>query len=485
MEDLIPNRLRFTKVVSFMTARSIMVFSLMTLATLSGCGSERLSPAALAARKALQFERAQEALDKLSAEPVDDTPEGHYLRAIALERLNRVEAANAEAKIAVERAPKNPKYLGLTLRLQLFKGDEKAIEPLLELHDQHPSSAAVSLDAIYAFQAKSVKQRTDRKLRAAKVQLEKGEASLQTAISLSSEIPECQHELIGMAIWFERPDEALKLLDGLLREEPDNIVNLRKRTKVLVMAKKSAEAISAASLLYRKLERTEPAAVELANTLNRLPPSPAVLEQYAALRESFPQNTAILLRHCWSLGKAGRLDDSCDILAKAFALQTDPRRKRLMAESAVAIPLEMGDADVAEKQLKQYRATIRDQQLLAFLEGQLAFLKKDYEQSYVKMNSVLETFRKDNTASRELAKSALGWIRRLASQKTLADQVRRAAELTLRRSGLNRGDEPAIRDEAQSLLNLLESAPRDEPVRETLPTIGRPEVEEEAKPDPS
>ena len=282
----------------------LAICGLLLLAVLSGCGGDRLSPAALAARKALQFERAQEALDKLSAEPVDDTLEGHYLRAIALERLERLEAANAEAKIAVDRAPKNPKYQGLVLRLKLFAGEITAIEPLLELHDQHPSSAAVSLCAIYAFQAKSVRQRSDGKFRAAKVQLEKAEAGLQTAVSLASEIPECQNELISMSMWFERPDDALKLLDGLLREEPDNIDFLRNRAKVLVMAKKSAEAISAASLLYRRLERTERAAVELANTLIHLPPSPAVLEQYASLRESFPQNLPIQLRHCWSLGNS-------------------------------------------------------------------------------------------------------------------------------------------------------------------------------------
>lgn len=460
------------------TRMTLRVVSLMLITMFSGCGGESLSPAALAARKALQFERPQEALDKLSAQPVDDTPEGHYLRAIALERLDRMEAANAEARIAADRAPKNPKYLGLILRFQLFRGDDKAIEPLLELHDQHPSSAAVSLDAIYAFQAKSVRQRTEVKLRAAKVQLEKAEASLQTAVSLAAEIPECHNELIGMAIWFERPDDALKLLDGLLREEPDNIGFLRNRTKVLMMAKKSAETISAAALLYRKLERTEAAAVEFANTLNRLQPSPAVLEQYASLRESFLQNTAILLRQCWSLGKAGRMDEVAEILGTAFDQQTDKQRKRLIAESAVAIPLEMGEADVAEKQLKRYRATIRDNQLRTFLEGQLAFLRKDYDSSYAKMNSVIEIYRKDNTASRQLSQAALGWIRRLATQQTLTEQVRLAAELTLRRSSLNRGDEPAIRDEAQSLLNLIESTPK-EPPPPSLPTVGRTATEEE------
>src|SRR5712691_8019758 len=313
----------------------LMVCGFLLLATLAGCGGERLSRAALAARKALQFERPQEALDQLSATPADTTPAGHYLRAIALERLDRLDAAKAEAKLALERSPKDPKYLGLQLQLKLFDDDESAIDPLLQLRDEHPSSAAVSLFAVFAYQAKHVRLRSERKLRAARVQLEKAEASLKTALSLSAEIPECHRELIGMALWFEQPAEALKLLDGLLRQEPDNIELLRKQVHVLVLAKHSAEAISAASQLYKRLERTEGAAVEFANTLNRLPASPAVLEQLSALREHFPQNTAILLRQCWSLGKSGHVAKACETLATAFEQQTDVRCKRLIAESAV------------------------------------------------------------------------------------------------------------------------------------------------------
>ncbi len=435
---------------------TLLIFGGM-LALLTGCGGERLTPAALAARKALQFERPQEALDKLSEGAGDKSTEGHYLRACALEQLGRIPAAKAEADLAIAAAPKNPKYKGYVLRLKLFEGDEAAIEPLLQLHEENPSSSSVSLYATFAFQAKHVKQRSGGKLRAARVQLDKAQASLKTALSLAAEIPECQRELVEMAIWFEQPDEALKLIDSLLREELDSIDLLRQRVRVLLLSKQSAEAISTAATLYKRRDRTEIAAVEFANVLNRLPPSPAVLDQYKTLREHFPSNTAILLRNCWSLGKGGQVDLACQELAKAFEQQTDPSRRLMLAQSAVAIPLETNNADIAAEQLKKYRKVIGNDQMLAFFEGQLAALRKDYALSVEKMQDVVNAYRTDSAASPEMARTALDRIRQILTEQQLADQVRKAAELTLRRAGLSHYDESDVRDEARSLLNVLES----------------------------
>ena len=435
---------------------SCLLATLCLLMTLSGCGGEQLSPQGVAARKALQFARPKEALDKLSEGTGDTTPEGHYLRAFALEQLNRLDAAKAEIKLALDAAPKNPKYKGYSLRLKLFERDDTAIEPLLELHKENPSSAAVALYAVFAFQAKHVRQRADMKLRAARVQLENAQTSLKTALTLAGQIPECQRELLGMAVWFEQPDDALKLVDALLRDEPDNIEFLRDRIKVLLLAKQSVDAISSATTLYKRLERTEAAAVEFANILNRLPPSPAVLGQYDTLREHFPSNTAILLRYCWSLGKAGRSKEACAELAKAIGQQTDPRRRRTLAQSAIAIPLEAENDEIAAEQLKRFRKEIRDDQVLAFFDGQLASLRQDYALAIEKMQDVVNVYRTDSNASPELARMALGRIQRMLTEQQLAEQIRKAAELTLRRSGVDRYDAVEVRKEAQSLLNLLE-----------------------------
>lgn len=63
--------------------KSTLLMGLLMLAAIPGCGGERFSPAALAARKALQFARPQEALDKLSEGAGESTPAGHFLRACA------------------------------------------------------------------------------------------------------------------------------------------------------------------------------------------------------------------------------------------------------------------------------------------------------------------------------------------------------------------------------------------------------------------
>ena len=243
------------------------------------------------------------------------------------------------------------------------------------------------------------------------------------------------------------------------------------------MTKKPTETISAATALYKQQERTEAAAVEFSNTLNRLPPSPVVLRQFESLRETFPTNTAILLRHCWSLGKAGRSAEACAELATAFDQQSDARRRRTLAQSAVAIPLEAEDADTAAQQLKRFRKEIRDDQMIAYFEGQIAELRKDYAGSVTKMQDVVNIYRTDSNASPELARIALAHIQKVLTEQQLAEQIRNAAELTLRRGGINQHDAIDIRKEAQSLLNLLEvhDRPSTEKPKTEGPTIVIPD----------
>ena len=79
-------------------------------------------------------------------------------------------------------------------------------------------------------------------------------------------------------------------------------------------------------------------------------------------------------------------------------------------------------------------------------------------------------------------RAALREIQRLVSQEILADQIRKAAELTLRRAGLNRADAADVRDDARSLLQLLETNDRND--AEQPPAIGQPATEGESKPSP-
>ena len=130
----------------------------------------------------------------------------------------------------------------------------------------------------------------------------------------------------------------------------------------------------------------------------------------------------------------------------------------------------MGDADTAALQLKTYRKEISDDQMVAFFEGQIAAIRKDYEASVSKMQDVVNIYRSDNRASPELVRVALGHIQQVLTEQQLADQIRKAAELTLRRSGINQDDAVNIHKEAESLLNLLEV--HDRPTNETPKSQG-------------
>lgn len=71
---------------------------------------------------------------------------------------------------------------------------------------------------------------------------------------------------------------------------------------------------------------------------------------------------------------------------------------------------------------------------------------------------------------RSLVRVALGHIQQVLTEQQLADQIRKAAELTLRRSGINQDDAVNIHKEAESLLNLLEV--HDRPTNETPKSQG-------------
>lgn len=433
---------------------------------LSGCGGEGAPKAIVDARKAMQLDKPQAAIDALSADPADDTPEGHYLRAVAFDRMERAEAAKAETQIAIEKAPKVVKYSAFAQRLKMFNGDEKAIDSLLELHEANPSSAAVSFHAVFAYQAKHVRLRTAGKLRAARVQLEKAQVAIKVALSLAAEIPEFHRELIAQSLWFEQPEDSLKLVEALLKDNPNDEALQRDKIKVLMLAKQSAETIRAAAELYRQLERTEAAAMEFAMTLHRLPASPATVEQFEMLRDAYPANMAILVRHCWTLGRGGRTKDACELLNAELSRHDKVSEQRLLGLSAISIPLELNEPDLAEAQFTKHRDLIGEGAVREYFAGRLAVLQKHEDEGLKHLQAVITSYQTGGKVSRDLVGATLTAIQQLSNQEQLADHVRKAAELTLRRAGLSRRDEDLLRDEAKSLLNLLEIEAPVEPTDE-------------------
>ncbi len=480
-EDLIPDhasgrndcskqRLRHVSADSSFRVRGSFVIRIsefvIVLLALTGC-SERAPKAIATARQALQLDKPQAAIDALSADPTDDTAEGHYLRAVAFDRMERTEAAKAEVQIAIEKAPKIMKFSAFAQRLKLFGGDEKAIDSLIELHEANPSSAAISHQAVFAYQAKHVRLRSANKLRAARVQLEKAQVAIKVALSLAAEIPEFHRELIGQSLWFEQPEDSLKLVEALLKDNPTDAALHRDKIKVLLLAKQPAETIRAAAELYRQSERSEAAAMEFAATLHRLPASPATMEQFDTLREEYPANMAILLRQSWTLGRGGRTKDACELLNAELALHDDVQQQRVLGLSAIAIPLELNEPDLAEAQFTKHRDLIGEGAVRDYFAGRLSLLQKHEDEALKHLQAVITSYQNGGKVSRDLVEATLTAIQRLSAQEQLADHVRKAAELTLHRAGLSRRDEGSLRDEAKSLLHLLETeSPPVEPTNQ-------------------
>ncbi len=185
------------------------------------------------ARRLLQMNKAQEALEALSSdEPV---AEEHYLKAVALDRSGRKQPALGEIQEALKLAPDSVKYRGLRLRFQLFQKDIDAADKLIRLQEEHPSSAAVSLYCVYAYQAKVVRYMVQRKHRAAQAHGNRAIEALKTSIDLADEVPEFQREMLSFEREYGIGTHAEILVNKLWEVDPDSDELVDDKIAVLIM----------------------------------------------------------------------------------------------------------------------------------------------------------------------------------------------------------------------------------------------------------
>src|SRR5579871_4412581 len=163
-----------------------------------GCGESQNRPLLEAARRNLQINRTQQAIDLLAK---DSSAEGHYLKGVALYRLNLRNPAEEEIQAALKLKPKVAKYRGFELLLELANKNRTAIDQLIALYDENRSSGAISLFVTSAFTIKGDAQRS----------LEAFDASL----ALASDAPEFMFELLKHAVGTGRTIAATTLIDRL------------------------------------------------------------------------------------------------------------------------------------------------------------------------------------------------------------------------------------------------------------------------------
>ncbi len=388
------------------------------------------------ARRHLQLSSDQAALDSLSVTSDSDAPpEFRYLKALTLERLKRYEPANAEIRRAIAAAPDDPKYKGLELKLRMMARERSAVDQLIELNRDYASTAAVALFAAYGFKAKAILLREEGHPKSAEYHNQRKRQTLDTALTMAADIPELQPELLTFAIREEMPNEALALIDGLLKFDPESISLRSRKVRVLMALKRVDDAAELAEILYSQTDENLQGAEYFASVLSQTTENEHRDELFARMVDRFPRSTVVVSKYAVYLTRSGRLPAAQKQLEDAIARQTDKEERESLAFVSITMPLEVNAPEVAEEYLRKHRKYLQDDLLVDFFEARILYLRKQYGDAVRKMMHIVAESRHKEGGSRVFATEALSWVRRILAEKVMTNQLDKAIDATGESSG--------------------------------------------------
>lgn len=388
------------------------------------------------ARQHLQLSSNEAALESLSVTSDSDAPpEFRYLKAITLDRLKRYEPAHAEIRRAITAAPDDPKYKGLELKFRMFARERTAVDQLIELNRDYASTAAVALFATYGFKAKAILLEQEGNPQSARYHHQRKQQTLDTAITMAADIPEFHPELLTLAIREELPNEALSLIDGLLKLDPESISLRSKKVRTLVALKKVDDAAKLAETLYFQTDENLQGAEYFSSVLSQTTENDRRDELFEKLIDRFPRSTVVVSKYAVYLTRSGRLPAAQKQIDDAMARQTDVEERESLAFVSITLPLEVNAPSVAEEYLRKHRKYLQDDLLVDFFEARILYLRKQYGDAVRKMMHIVAESKKEEGGSRLFATEALTWVRRILAEKVMANQFDKVLETTGESSG--------------------------------------------------
>lgn len=393
--------------------RCLLILLLVFTPLLAGCGGDKSALAVKEARVLLPLGKPQEALDKLSEAT---SAEGLYLKAVALYNLQLNDAGREQVQKAVNADPNNPKYRAFQLRNQILtdKGKGTAADDLLKIYADNKSSSAICLFAATAFGAKG----NDRG----------AVEAFQTAVALSDEAPEFLPEMLIYALRIQLGQEAKTLLTKLEKLGPGDALLARQRIAVLILVNEHAAAIEAAAKLYDSENQSQDTAMLYARALTAAPATPERDKAVEAILKKFPHHDELLAMFTVYLAKSNRMYHAMNFINDAIIKQPKGKDTRALVNVAVDLPLEAGDADLAEKQLELHKSALVPPSLFGFYQARVYYLKQDYEKAVAEFVQVLEAGRENDPIKRAIALRAELWLRQVQFDQRVMERLRKATE---------------------------------------------------------
>lgn len=412
----------------------------------TGCRSQAPTAQVETARRHLQLNRPRLAVEALVKE---DSAEGHYLKAVALQTLGEKAAARDQIGEALSIDSEEPKYRGYEALLDLNAGKKEAAQKLMDLYDTRPSSPALAFFATRAY-------------------VEKGDVksalrSFKLGLTLIDEAPEFMYQALQHAVVTEQADIARQLLEKLQQAAPQDVdflrdlLNVAVRAKLVEPARHLLEQITAVTpdaadlpelqiKMELLLDRSETALTIAHQTLQKSPNDPAIEillaeallraeqkpereRELAQLAARHPENPHYLRRHVLYLAKSKRLPEGLNLINQAIARAKVPTVRATLLNMAIRIPLEEGDATLAEQQLNLHRAALSNPLVADYFMGRILYLKRDYLGAVERFQKVIESPTvEESEAGRLLRAECTSWQQQIISTQTNKERLRQAQE---------------------------------------------------------
>ncbi|MCC7421566.1 MAG: hypothetical protein IT428_14875 [Planctomycetaceae bacterium] len=420
---------------------AVALTGFLLITGVAGCGAKGDPPEIVQARKLLQLNKPKTALESLSK---TTTAQGYWLKAICLERMEQLDDARGQIEKALELDPSNSEYRGFLLRLKLYKADMKAVDEILTLREENRASAALALFSFYAHVARSVHLKVTNHESDSRVEGGRAMQALNSAITLGAEIPEFQREILSLAIKSQMIDNADLVSGKLLEAAPDDPGINHDRLTILTALNQFDAALPVAEHLYNLKKRNEETASLFASVLERSTATPDHDRMFDVLIADHPKQYGLVVKRAIYLARSRRFKEGLKDLDAALAAQTDPDGRRLFIDSIMTIALESGEVEICEERLAEYRKEIKDPLVIAYFEGRIRYLQKDYVGALQRLGQVIEGQKDAVGTQRHLALEAMQWTRRIMADREASAVLDAAAREIRVRAGLESADEPAV-----------------------------------------
>lgn len=217
------------------------------------------------------------------------------------------------------------------------------------------------------------------------------------------------------------------LLDRMTALDPKESFVQQQRILVLATLGKSEESLRLAAQFYEQTEHSVESAMLFAQALQVAPPSETTELQFRELVARHPTHAPLCILYGNFLARRGQLPLAMTTLT-AVAQKLPPAERASMLPVLIGLPLEVGDAKLAEAQLLQHRAALNQPELALFYEGRIRILQKNYKEAARLLGIVAKQLKDARQPQPQFLDETLLWLSKATFEANVAARLDQAID---------------------------------------------------------